>query len=439
MRTSTRHHFLLDMIGIGILLGGLAASGSAQSVTLDLCGCNKHPQSLGSFDTTQQDSWPPGAVLDDAKRVLTIPLPPDGVLIFDSFMARRWGDRRDYQIRFERNPKNTPVTILVAGDATIEQYVGIHLDGADGIGGSRHRGGRGGAPGPGGFRGGDGAYFDVNGANDGGEGQGPGGGAAGIGKAGEMTSGQPGKFVGSRDLRPLIGGSGGGGGASSATGNCSGGGGGGGGGAILLAANGTLTLDGAINTDGGYGRGSSNGKCATGGSYGGGGAIRLIAQTVKGRGGMSARGNRGYHGQQSPGVIRIESLNDDELRADWSNPPVIRSNVIGPIVNPVTSKVAITAIGDQAVPDTLVGIDGNVDLVLKAPGSVKVQVQTQGVPSGTTVEVAMKPKVGGSAIRERAELNASGCNPAGVCTAFVAFDLASGTYFAEARATFETP
>lgn len=151
------------------------------------------------------------------------------------------------------------------------------------------------------------------------------------------------------------------------------------------------------------------------------------------------RENRGYHRNESPGIIRIESLHDDELRPERSDPPVIRSNVIAPIVNPVRSSVTITAIGDQAVPDVLQGIDGDVDLVLQTPGSVKVQVQTQGVPAGTTVEVAMKPKAGGTAIRERAELNASGCNPSGVCTAFVAFDLPSGMYFAEARATFETP
>lgn len=440
MKTSNKLYPVQALIAIcGLLTGPGIFGGPSQAAGLDLCGCKGHPQSLGDFDAAKQDTWPPGSALSDRERILTIPLPPDGVLIFDSFLASRWGKRTDYQIRFERNTKNTPVTILVAGDGTIAKHVSVRVDGADGIRGNQHIHGRGGAPGSGGFRGGDGAYLDVNGANDGGEGQGPGGGIPGIGKVGEMTGGSAGTFVGSRDLRPLIGGSGGGGGASTGPGNCSGGGGGGGGGAILFAVNGTLTLDGGINADGGYGSHASNGKCSSGGSFGSGGAIRLIAQTVQGGGGMSARGNRGYQGNQSPGIIRIESLNSDKLRADWSAPPVIRTHVIGPIVNPVASTVAITAIGDQAVPDTLNGINGDVDLVLKEPGSVKVQVQTQGVPAGTTVEVAMKPKAGGAAIRERAELNASGCNAAGVCTAFVAFDLVSGTYFAEARATFETP
>lgn len=423
-----------------LLIMAWIVSGRASGEEPDLCGCRGHPQSLGDFDPASQKSWPPGSVMNDANYVLTIPLPPDGVLIFDNFNAKPWGKRSDYQIRFKKNAGNTPVTLLVAGDITIGPHVTLYLGGADGGHGNVHVNGRGGEPGPGGFRGGDGAYFDVNGANDGGEGQGPGGGAAGTGKEGAMTEGQPGKFAGSTDLRPLIGGSGGGGGASSRSGNCAASGGGGGGGAILLAANGTITLDGGINADGGR-RGPyiSDGKCATYGAYGSGGAIRLIARSVTGKGGMSARGDRGNHRQASPGIIRIESLHDDQLRPDWTAPPAMRSNVIGPVVNPVRSEVAITAIAGQAVPETLQGINGDVDLIVNAPGVVKVQVRTRGVPAGTTVEVAMKPKVGGAALRDRVELNASGCNPKGECTAFISFELASGTYFAEARATFQTP
>ena len=425
-------------IVLGLIL--VPAGGQLSAADLDLCGCKDHPQSLGDFDTTKRKSWPPGATMNKENHILTIPLPPDGVLVFDSFNANRWGKRTDYQIRFEKNARNTPVTLLVAGDASIASNVTLYVDGFNGANGNQHINGRGGAPGPGGFRGGDGAYVDVNGAYDGGEGQGPGGGAAGQGKKEKMTGGAPGKFAGSRELRPLIGGSGGGGGGSSKPGNCSASGGGGGGGAILLAVNGVLTLDGGINADGGtYGHYVSDGKCATLGSYGSGGAIRIVATSVRGKGSMVARGDRGHHRQASPGVIRIESLNDDELRADWMAPPAIRTNVIGPIVNPVRSELAITAIGGQAVPETLKGVHGNVDLMLKAPGAVKVQVLTRGVPAGTTVEVAMKPKVGGAALRDRVELNASGCNPKGECTAFISFELPSGTYFAEAQATFQTP
>jgi len=426
------------LMSLLVLVSIICAGASAEN--LDLCGCKEHPQSLGDFDPARQESWPPGSVMNDSKQILTIPLPPDGVLIFNSFNASPWGKRRDYQIRFEKNAGNTPVTLLAAGDITIGPYVTLYLAGNDGSSGNVHINGRGGAPGPGGFRGGDGAYLDVNGANDGGEGQGPGGGAAGIGKEGAATHGSPAKFAGSRDLRPLIGGSGGGGGASTRSGNCAASGGGGGGGAVLMVANGSITVDGGINADGGR-RGPyiSDGKCSTYGAYGSGGAIRLVAQSVVGKGGMSARGDRGHHRQASPGVIRIESLNDDGLRPDWTAPPPIRTNVIGPVVNPVRSEVAITAIAGQAVPEALQGINGNVDLIVKAPGAVKVQVLTRGVPAGTTVEVAMKPKVGGAALKDRAELNASGCNPAGECTAFISFELPSGTYFAEARATFQTP
>ncbi len=84
-------------------------------------------------------------------------------------------------------------------------------------------------------------------------------------------------------------------------------------------------------------------------------------------------------------------------------------------------------------------MQAGIDVIVPAPGKVKFQLATTGVPAGTTVEVALKPKVGGSAIRDRTELNPSNCNPKGECTAFISFELTKGAYFAEATATFQTP
>jgi hypothetical protein len=418
----------------GLLLG-LAAGTAPGQPALDICGCREHPDSLGAFDTTDEASWPPGT--EARGNELVVPLPPDGVLVFDSVSLERWSSLSTHRVRLARNARNTPAYILVSGDFSLGERVELRVDGADGTDGRYEINGRGGEPGPGGFRGGDGAYQDVNGAADGGEGQGPGGGSAGL--ASEKSVGGNARFAGPSDLRPLVGGSGGGGGASLAEGNCSASGGGGGGGALLLAVNGTLTIDGTIDADGGhYGSHVSNGECATRGGEGSGGAVRVLAARVRGGGVIRARGGRGYRDAQ-PGVIRIESLTEDELPAHRIAPPAIRSQVVGPLVNPVATRVDITAVAGQPVPEALTGVSGGVDLVLPAPGEIKFQLRTEGVPAGTLVELAVKPRVGGAATRERTELNASACDPAGRCTAFVTLELASGAYFVEALATFETP
>ena len=420
---------------IGVLI--LAASWTL-AADFDLCGCVNHPDSLGAFDSKDPSTWPPGTEIPKSHDWrMYIPLPPDGVMIFDSFTAETWRNT-NVEVWFRPNAANTPVTLLVSGDVKIGRNVHLRLDGRDGGSGTQKINGRGGAGGPGGFRGGDGAYQDVNGKGDGGEGLGPAGGSPGTATA--FDNGNAGGFSGRRDLLPLIGGSGGGGGASKATGNCSASGGGGGGGAILIAANGTITIErhGGINADGGHrGKHVSDGKCATAGGPGGGGAIRLVARDVTGGGYLVARGNRDRGGKD--GVIRIESLNEDTQAADQSTPPAIRTNVIAPLVNPIVSSVAITTVAGQAVPETLKGWQAGIDVIVPAPGKIKFQLATTGVPAGTTVEVALKPKAGGAAIRDRTELNPSNCNPKGECVAFVSFELPTGAYFAEAIATFQTP
>lgn len=418
---------------LGLLAATVLAGPAAGQAQVDLCGCADHPQSLGDFDTKNQETWPPGTTVE--RNRMEIPLPPDGVLVFKSFIAEKWTNDTD-RIYFKRNANNTPVTILIAGDFSTVPYLDLVLNGAHGGGGNVSINGRGGAPGPGGFRGGEGAYFDINGGNLGGEGLGPRGGKPG--SADPLENGGVGEFGGSRDLLPLVGGSGGGGGASVATGNCSAGGGGGGGGALLLVANGSVTVNGGIYADGGRGGGRSNGECASYGGNGSGGAIRIVAREAGGTGYVTARSGGRDRGA-GPGVVRVETLTEDTFRPNNLRPPAVRTRVIGPLTNPIPTTVRIASIGGQSLPEIVNGVVGAVDLVLPAPGEITVEVHTTGVPAGTTVEVAMKPQVDGEARRNSGELSASSCTPTGECKAFVTFELPSGAYFAEAVATFRTP
>jgi hypothetical protein len=109
----------------------------------------------------------------------------------------------------------------------------------------------------------------------------------------------------------------------------------------------------------------------------------------------------------------------------------------GPVANVITPTVAITSVGGQAVPANPQGVYGAVDLVLPVPGTAAVGFSTAGVPVGTTVNVTVKPRVGGAPVTTASTL--SNCDGTGACLGNVSFDLAAGSYFVEARATFQTP
>lgn len=422
------------MLAATILLS--SAGLPAQPRTLDnICGCKGHPESLGKFSLYDHKTWPAGSRQE--RNNIHIPLPANGMLVYDEFKAdRKEGDHGTWYIHFERNADNTPVRLLVAGDFLLGPGVVFQIHGLDGARGNRHIFGRGGMPGPGGFRGGDGAYQDVNDASLGGFGLGPAGGAPGTTEP--LGDAKAGGFSGNRELRPLVGGSGGGGGVSKEKGNCSGGGGGGGGGAILVAANGRLEIKGHINADGAHGGGNSNGKCASNGGPGGGGAIRLVATRVAGDGYLTARGNRGSR-DGIPGIIRIESVEEALFLAHRSDPPAIRTQVIAPLASPVAAHIRITAVGGQTAPPKRKGKETAVEILLPKPGKTAVQVQTRGVPAGTTVEVTLKAKAGGRLLRQRGELNPKNCKKGGTCTLVLDFDLPGGAWFAEAVATFQVP
>jgi len=120
-----------------------------------------------------------------------------------------------------------------------------------------------------------------------------------------------------------------------------------------------------------------------------------------------------------------------------TDPLASRTPGPGPIVNPVTPTVAILTVGGLAVPSPPGGGAGAIDLVLSAPGPTPIGFTTSGVPTGTVVNVTVKPKVGGAPVTSPVTL--SNCDVNGTCLANVTFDLAAGAYFIEARATFATP
>jgi hypothetical protein len=424
---------------IALIVAAAALAWPAMAQTLpDLCGCRDLPGSHGNFDTRTASTWPPGTILSFG--VIMIPLPADGVLVFDSMHLEQGGPLPccSIQVGFQRNAANTPVTILVKGDVFIAGNATMVLKGADGPSGTADSGGAGGLGGPGGFRGGDGAYRIGNGASDGGAALGPGGGLGAT--ASPAAAAGQGTFIGAVDLLPLVGGSGGGGGRSTnAITTCAGGGGGGGGGALLLAANGTITVNNfnaSILADGGLGNLSNGSPCASSGAGGAGGAIRVIASTIAGTGRILARGGRRNDDNQiaGAGAIRLEAITNT-LGVTLTDPVASRTQTPGPLVNPFTPTVTVTAVAGQAVPAPPQGVFGAVDVQLPVPGPTAIDLSTDGVPLGTTVEVKVKPRVGGFPITQNVTL--TNCDGTGRCLASLTIDLAAGIYAVEARATFQ--
>src|SRR5262249_45307414 len=100
--------------------------------------------------------------------------------------------------------------------------------------------------------------------------------------------------------------------------------------------------------------------------------------------------------------------------------------------------VAITAIEGAAPPSNPQGYRGQIDLIVSQPGPVRIDLRTTDVPSGTDVEVRVKPKLNDPPIVQRLTLAASDC-VSGVCNTGLSVDLNRGSYIVEARATFEAP
>jgi hypothetical protein len=404
---------------------------------IDLCGCASVPD-LQPFDSDNPATFPPGTF--SSGTTLVLPLPPDGIFRFSSFRLR------SRFTSFGRNAANTPVQILVSGNIELNgASCCYYLDvtGDAGAGGNSQAPGTGGLGGPGGFRGGDGASQPIAMTAIGGTGFGPGGGQGAT--PNPFVHGSGGIFFGLPELTPLVGGSGGGGGASSATSpsSCSAGGGGGGGGGLLVATNGTLSI---VNyrmfSDGGAGAGSGNGACASSGGGGSAGAIRVIARSISPGPGAEfyARGGSGGLGGGN-GRVRIETVDTSAMsQAITSSPAALRIVGPTPLVAPIVPTVSFTEVTLEgqspiAVPVPPQGGYGSLDVTLPAPGLTTFLLSTSGVPSGTTILVTVKPRVG--AAPTTVTIPVQNCNASGACSAAAQFTLPAGAYVAEARATFQ--
>jgi hypothetical protein len=80
-----------------------------------------------------------------------------------------------------------------------------------------------------------------------------------------------------------------------------------------------------------------------------------------------------------------------------------------------------------------------VDVILSVPGVATIDLATSGVPTGTTIKVTAKPRVGGAPVDVETTLDPANCDAEGNCVAAAAFDLAAGAFVIEAQATFTTP
>ena len=454
-----RDHLYLALAAALVFAAPLDASAQVfDGTTADLCECAARP-SLGDFEVTgsvEAGTWPIGTTSSGS--TVTLPLPPDGVLVFDSFSTEIPANP-SRTIRFAKNRSNTPVTLLVKGNFSLASNVTLSLNGENGTQGSElGSGGQAGTGGPGGFAGGQGAHQQSLGTSIGGSGVGPGGGRGGAappnGNIFLTTDARGGDFAGRNLLLPLFGGAGGGGGGSSSiASHCAGGGGGGGGGAILVVANGTIDLRGSIRANGGVGGRASQvnvrPSCAEFGASGSGGAIRLVAQTLTGNGSLqvgsdNARSGNDQGRQGSPGMVRLEaSLNDASLYSvsAVSATPTVTRGFAGPIRFPIPSTGVIAEIQGLAAPPEPAGSSGAVDIVT-ASGPLQILLKTENVPSGTTLELDFKPQAvtaTNSVPAQRVAIDAASCTPSGACNTFAFVDLEPGRYIVEARATFEPP
>lgn len=339
---------------------------------------------------------------------VTLQVPESGVFNFTTVNIPQ-----NVEVRFTRNSKNTPVTILASGNVVIGGR--ILLDGEDLNG---RFGGRGG---PGGFRGGTGGtpIDNINGT----PGDGPGGGGGAVGgtngaasagaggyftlgdggilKSGDAILGKPGARYGTRTLLPLIGGSGGGGGSTFAGSGVVGGGGGGGGGAILIASSTNINFpDNSDSFRGIYARGGEGGPRGWGasGGSGSGGAIRLVANTISGNPCLAV--NSGPNNFNLPtgssGIVRVEGFDLSQYLPRCSTNELTLGQP-NPVTLTNTPTLRIASVGGVAAPANPVGlINAPPDVVVPTSVANPVQVVVNGTNllSGTTIQVKLTPETG---------------------------------------------
>jgi len=296
-------------------------------------------------------------ILNGDQTEVEIPLPPDGVLHYQSIFIAA-----GVTVTFKANDDNTQVVMLATEDVVIDgtidlngkpayycqdnpPYKGIVWCGGDG--------------GPGGFRGSDQHMF----------GQGPGG-----------THNAPTACNSSSSFcKPewilLRGGSSGGSPASYAT-NC-----GGGGGAITIASSGSIFVNGFIGANGGT-------------QYSSGGKIRLVANTIGGDGLANAQNGAKTN---RPGTIKFEAfLYTGTLAANTVLPSPYKAaapQVAVPYKANQRPQIIISKVDDQSVTGTST-FPPNVNLIQEK--LITVEITTKYIPVGTIVKLAYRPNGAGA-------------------------------------------
>ncbi|MBX9640497.1 MAG: hypothetical protein K2X97_12425 [Mycobacteriaceae bacterium] len=395
-------------------------------------------------------------------------LPPSGVLNYTTINIPS-----GVTVTFRKNVTNTPVVLLVSGDATIAGTINVSGATSVAVGaagnGSVGDDGQPGTGGPGGYAGGrGGALGTAVPATNGGAGNGPGGGMWGIGifsncwgrqivvggagggysGAGADTGsagsscynnhpGAGGGSYGSSSLLPLIGGSGGGGAGGGIA--FPGSGGGGGGGAFLLAASGTVNVTGSILSNGGASGAAAGDGAGSSGGGGSGGAIRIVATTLSGNGAISAVG--GGAGSVSAvaytwvtgssgasGRIRLEA---ETYTRTAASTPAHSFAAPGPIFIAGLPTLAITNVGGAAVPASPTGV-ADVSLPATTVNPVTVAFQTTGVPVGNTITVKVTPAYGATSSSISTALTGTTAN----ATASASITLPTGPSTLQATVTY---
>ena len=334
---------------------------------------------------------------------IQIGIPEDGILNYTSFNIPE-----NVTVKFAQNQTNTPVYILVQGDAVIDGTIDISgINGNDfGI-----------AP-PGSYAGGLGQQVNINGGN----GFGPGGGSGGrstsssaiVGGVGGsyLTAGKVGganaalssldqkigSVYGNALLQPLLGGSGGGAPRFNNTGTVLGARGGGGGGAMLLAVSGTLTLDGQIIATGGDG----GEMTSTSGGGGSGGAVRLVSSLLRGMGLIDVSGGLGEPNVNAPwgggdggtGRVRIEADNFD-FTGQVTPVGVAYSSTPQPLFIATMPGIRVATVAGISVATNPNGVN-DVILPSSITNPVTIEFEATNVPIGSTVQLLITPNVGAS-------------------------------------------
>lgn len=280
--------------------------------------------------------------------------------------------------------------------------------------------------GPGGFRGGKGAYssgpggscgFGIGGGRTNGNvgliSNGSGGSYGTLGASvvvGSASVGTAGPTYGSPQIFPLVGGSGG---AAAHTPNTSGfsNQGGAGGGAILIVSNASITVSstGYLHAVGGFG---INSPYDVGSNYrysgsGSGGAIRIVANAVTFHSGTpgarviaTGGSNVGGGSPETGGVgrIRVEvnGSNNLDLQVD-SSPNASRGFTPGPVFNPTPPDIQLVSVnGISANLDPNSGLaTGTTDLVIPAGQNTVLVFEATNIAAGKQVTIRITDTLGG--------------------------------------------